>query len=367
MFAIVYQSEVLNQQEPITIDCAILQQQFSNMKKIKILLSLALLSATLFFSTHKVNAQSAQELQVSPARHSLEVSPGETVALDFKFYNLGDKTLSGIIRSGDFVVTNNTGTPEILDSRSTGDQLLPRFSGAAWITLPFDRISIAPNDQAQVHVNIKVPSDARPGGRYVAVYFEPSTDKIDPNSSQEQAAAIISQRIAGLIYLRVKGPINEKAYVSRLFGPSFLEYGPINIETEILNRGDYHIRPRGSISLRNLFNATSDQKPIDEVNIFPDTSRSYKMSLGEKWMIGKYSINIAASYGDGGQIIQRSIDVWVFPWKIALAVFLGLIILFIVLRYIFRNFINKQNYLEEELKKEHEEVEKLRDELNDHK
>lgn len=103
------------------------------------------------------------------------------------------------------------------------------------------------------------------------------------------------------------------------------------------------------------------------MNIFPDTSRSYKSSLGQKWMFGRYTVNVAASYGDSGQIIQRSIDIWVFPWKVALAVFLGLLILIIIVRFIFRNFINKQNKLEQELKKEHEEVEKLRDELHDQK
>ncbi len=318
----------------------------------------------LSFST-KVQAQTtSQELQVSPARQNIEVNPGETVSIDFKFYNLGDKTISGIMRANDFIVSDNAGTPQILDS---ADQVLPRFSGAAWVTLPFDRISIAAADQAPVRVTINVPSDARPGGRYVAVYFEPASGQVELGSGKEEAGASIAQRIAGLIYIRVKGPVSEKAYISRLFGASFLEYGPIKIDTEILNRGDYHIRPRGSISLRNFFKSTTDQKPLDEVNIFPDTSRAYNFELGEKWMVGRYTVNIAASYGDGGQIIQRSIDVWVFPWKVALAVFLALIILIIVIRYIFKNYINKQSHLEEELEKEHEEVEKLREELNEKK
>jgi hypothetical protein len=251
-YAIVYQLVVLSQQERITIACAIQQQLCSNMKQTKALLSLTILTAVLFFSATAARAQTSQELQVSPARHNIEVNPGETVGLDFKFYNLSDKTLSGIVRSSDFIVTDNSGTPQILDKSTTGDQLLPRFSGASWITLPFDRLSIAPNDQAQVHLNIKVPSDARPGGRYVAVYFEPSTSTLPNPTSNEQAAAVISQRIAGLIYLRVKGPINEKAYLSRLFGPSFLEYGPINIEAEILNRGDYHIRPESPYEAATL-------------------------------------------------------------------------------------------------------------------
>ncbi|KXK09275.1 MAG: hypothetical protein UZ22_OP11002001154 [Microgenomates bacterium OLB23] len=323
------------------------------MKKLLVILASALVMSSQTLLISPIHAQTtatgSQILQVSPARHTIEVEPGESLALVFKFYNLSDKTISGTIKSNDFIVINSQGTPQILDS---ADQILPKFSGANWTTLPFDRMSVAPGDKADVRVNIKVPTDARPGGRYVAVYFEPTPGELALGGiNQEEAGASIAQRIAGLIYMRVKGPVNEKAYISRLFGPSFIEYGPIDVETEILNRGDYHIRPRGSISAKNLFNATTDQKPLDEVNIFPDTSRSYNVSLGQKWMIGRYTINTVAAYGDSGQVIQRSINIWVFPWKIALAILLGLIILYIVLRYALRSFMSKQQQLENELKK----------------
>lgn len=315
------------------------------------------------FQSEAVLAQTSQKLQVSPTRHSIEVDPGEVITFEFKFYNFSEKPVAGIIKSGDFIVTDSLGIPRILDNP---DEVLPRFSGASWVTLPFDRIAIAPGDKAPVRVSIQVPKDARPGGRYVAIYFEPAAGTLSLGGLKEEAGASVAQRIAGLIYLRVKGPITEKAYISRLFGPSFLEYGPIHIETDILNRGDYHIRPRGSVSLRNMFRAVTDQKKIEEVNIFPDTSRSYKFSLGEKWLLGRYNIGITAAYGDAGQIIQRSIDIWVFPWKIALALFLGLVILILIFKSVIKNVFKKQGQLEEDLKKEHEEVEKLRQELDEH-
>ena len=132
------------------------------MKKFTQILSIAIFALAALTFSAGVQAQTAsQEIQVSPARQNLEVSPGESISVDFKFYNLGDKTISGIIRASDFIVTDNAGTPQILDR---ADQVLPRFSGAAWVTLPFDRISIAAADQAPGRVTIKVPSDARPVG-----------------------------------------------------------------------------------------------------------------------------------------------------------------------------------------------------------
>jgi len=76
--------------------------------------------------------------------------------------------------------------------------------------------------------------------------------------------------LAGLVYLGVTGPILEKASVSRFFTPGFLEYGQSTSDTQILNRGDYHIVPRGLITLTNIFGTSVDRSFLKEENIFPD-------------------------------------------------------------------------------------------------
>lgn len=314
----------------------------------------------LSFASSPTQAQdSSQKLQVSPVRHILSADPGETLNFDFKFFNLGDAPVVGLIKSADFIVTDDEGTPKILD---LGDQVLPKFSAASWTDLPFDRMSVPANDSVPVRITINVPQNARPGGRYVAIYFEPTSADVSLSTNTEAAGSSISQRIAGLVYLRINGPITEKALISRLIGPSFLEYGPISIDTEILNRGDYHIRPRGSIKATSLLKTTIDQKKIEEVNIFPETARSYKFELGKKWMLGKYMIEITASYGESGQVIQRSLEVWVFPWKIALVVLLALVILMLLIRTLLKKN-GRQKELETELQEEHEEIRKLREEV----
>lgn len=305
-----------------------------------------------------VRAQSSIPLQVSPPRQEIVLDPGESSAVNIRFYNLGDAPLTGILKAADFIVEDDQGTPRIIDNPA---QASPRFSGSQWFTLPYDRMSIAPNDAVTIQARIAVPQDARPGGRYVAVYFEPTAgigQSVDTTSAQ------IAPRIAGLVYVKVNGPITEKALVSRLFAPTFQEYGPVSIEADILNRGDYHIRPQGSITLQNMMGGLVDQQNLDEVNIFPDAQRSYETELGHKWMIGKYTVTVLATYGTSGQVVQRTIGVWVFPWKATLVVILALAILFYLVRFGYRNIILKENKLSEQLKREHEEVEKLKDELH---
>lgn len=299
-------------------------------------------------------------LQVAPARQEITVDPGQTSAVTVRFFNLAEFPTSGFVRAADFIVTDNGGTPTILEGVS---QSSPRFSAAGWVTMPFDQMSIAPNDKVSVQAIINVPADARPGGRYLAIYFEP-TGSLPTAVGVQDAGARVAQRLAALVYIRVNGPVTEKALVTQIFAPNFLEYGPIDVEADILNKGDYHISPQGSMAVKNMIGGFVDQKRLSSANIFPDASRTFNDTLGKKWMFGKYTVEVVAAYGSTGQVIKRSIDVWVFPWKVTLVVVLGLIILIILMKKIYKRLIIKENRMESEIQQDHEEIQKLKEQLD---
>ena len=197
----------------------------------------------------------------------------------------------------------------------------------------------------------------------MAIYFEPAGSLPQPVGTNEEAGTAVGTRIAGLVYLRVAGPISEKAFVSRFFAPSFFEYGPIKVETEILNRGDYHITPQGVVSLTNIFGGLVDQQKLATTNIFPDASRSFTNELGKKWLAGRYKVSLLASYGQGGQALTSELYVWVFPWRVATVTLLALIIIILLAKSAYKNLVVKETALEEEIEKEKEEIEKLKEQL----
>ncbi len=107
-----------------------------------------------------------------------------------------------------------------------------------------------------------------------------------------------------------------------------------------------------------------DQKRLKDVNIFPDAGRSFTETLGHKWMIGKYKVTVLAAYGTTGQVVERSIDVIVFPWKLALVIIIGLLILILIVKQGYSRFIHKENMLEDEVRKDRREIDKLKEELH---
>lgn len=322
-------------------------------------ISLAFVFLCFGFSVH---AQSVLPLQVAPARQEIKLDPGEQGAFNVKFFNLTDSPMSGIVKVADFVVDDKEGTPRIIDDIS---QASPRFAASHWITLPYDRVTIPAQDVLTLQARFTVPSDARPGGRYVAIYFEPIVNLGQPIQTNDKEASLgVSSRIASLAYIQVKGPITEQALALRFTAPSFLEYGPVTVMTEILNKGDYHIQPRGVITMTNMFNGVVDQSKLETVNIFPDASREFENKLGSKWLFGRYKISLSASYGEGGKAILASTYIFFFPWKVALIVLLSLILIIVIARHFYNNALGRQSVLNKKVQEEESEIQKLKQQLN---
>jgi len=321
-------------------------------------LGVLLTTVALLFASSVVRAQTTLPLTVAPARQQISLNPGEESQIMVKFYNQSDFPLAGLVKVADFVVDNDQGTPRIIEDAS---QASPKFSASAWMSLLNDRTTIPANDKTTVQVTIDVPKEALPGGRYVAVFFEPV---FTPATAVGQSATGIVPRIASLLYIRVNGPIKEDAIISNMFAKSFYEYGPIDVSAQIANNGDYHIRPQGTFVLTDSLGGIVQQSSLKAENIFPDALRVFTTSIGEKWMMGRYKISLSALYGEkNNKTMERSIYVWVFPWRVTLIVILTLIILGIISRAVYKNIIVKETSLEEELSEEKKEIEKLKKEL----
>ena len=332
-----------------------------SIKSIKKIIILAFFLATTYNLQPTTSfAQSAIPLTVGPARQQITINPGESTQFAIKYYNQSEVPLNGVVSVADFVVDSSDGSPRIIDNI---DQANPKFSASKWVTLSLDQIAIPANDRTIVSGSLSVPKDARPGGRYVTVYFEPAIGT--PSSVGANGGTTgVAPRIASLLYIRVNGPITENAVISNIFAKSYYEYGPIEVTTHITNNGDYHILPRGVFTLTNTLGGVVEQSSLKEANIFPDAMRIFTATVGEKWMMGRYKITLNALYGEKAQVMEKSLFVWVFPWRVALVITLTLIILWIIGRTIYKNIILKESSLEEELFEERKEIEKLKKQLN---
>jgi hypothetical protein len=330
---------------------------------------IALLAVVIFASVAlAVRAQNQQvlPLTVIPPKQEVLINPGERFSTSVKFLNQGDSPVTGALSVLDFIVEDDKGTPVFLDNpKVVGTTEIPaKYSAAKWITVPQNSLTIEGKGNVSVPITISVPASAAPGGRYAAVLFQPAGSLTlgNPESAQETPIAI---RLASLIYIRVAGAISESASVTKFEGPTFLEYGPTTITTQILNQGNYHISPQGAVSLKNIFGQVVAKSNLDAKNIFPGTSRIYTNELGQKLMIGRFTASLNATYGDAGRLLTSTFVMWVFPWKIILAILLAFIIIALSGTVWYKKIKKKEEKLVEELKEEKTELEELKEELKD--
>jgi hypothetical protein len=333
------------------------------MKKLALtILSSLLASGMLIVLSGSLKAQERIPLTVAPARQYVNVNPGGTVSLVTKFFNEGDTSIAGEFRVYDFIVTDKEGSPTFLYQGN----LANRFSAASWMKLTKDKAMIGAGAVERVQYTITAPKDAAPGGRYVALIFEPVGSITQESVEKSNKAALsVLPRIASLLYIRVNGPVSEMAFVKRLFTPSFLEYGPVTVTAEISNKGDLHITPQGEVSLFNMIGRKVDTKVLEKQNIFPDSTRAFDFELGSKVLLGKYKVRLAAAYGETGKAFTQETTFWAFPVRLVIIVTLAIVIAILLAMFIWKKVKGKQSRLEEKLEEEISEIEGLKKKFQD--
>lgn len=278
-------------------------------KKIAIALSL-----TFVFSI--VTIAFAQELQrtytlINPSIEQ-NLKPGGYTEGTTRIINESNVPLNFNLDVRDYTVLDTQGIPQILPPNTLNN----KYSAASWIGVSPSVFSLKPGQSQVVNYYIQVPFNARPGGHYAAIVYEPTNA-----GAQAATGGIVNTQIGSLFYITIAGPIKESASVTRFTANGFQEYGPVKILTQIKNFGDLHISPKGSIAVTGLF--FNQRQDFPTRNIFPETARDFTSSFGNLLMLGRYRAQLTATYGQNNNLpLVATLYVWVFPWRLAIIIVL---------------------------------------------
>jgi len=335
------------------------QKETQNFRRI--LCSLSLISLLLIINfafsilhSRPVRGQT-QIFTAIPPRLEIKAKPGEFVREIIQFRNEGDTTAYLSIAPNDFIVTDTRGTPQFVPSLVSG-----RWSAASWIKLAPTSIAVSPKQTVDITLSTNIPLDALPGGHYAGVLYQSAGSAPRAGATNLGAGTGIQQVVGTLVYLIVEGPVTEKASITLFDVPKFLEFGPVNFTTEILNLSDLHVMPKGQITVRNILGRTTTTLPLEERNIFPNASFVYDNTWEAKYLLGRYRADLSASYGSTGQVLSATAYFWVIPVKIILAILLAITIIILIIVLIIKK--KKEKKLAEEIEELEEEVEEAKEE-----
>lgn len=271
---------------------------------------------------------------ISPPRAELTGKPGETLQVTLKVKNVTDRTQTFRSSAVDYIVGPDGKTPQ-----EVGENMSSRWSAEQWISLSPESLRIPANSSQTIQALIQIPQDALPGGRYAMVLHSPVAE----TAQKEKSVSAIEARSGTLLYLTVAGDIREEAFVQNLKAPRWVENGPVQISYDIDNQSDIHITPQTKVTVRDLFGRVMTENRVPPQNIFPYLSRNFQTTYDSFWGFGPYTATIEAAYGNSGKIAKGMIQFWMFPYRLLLAVFVGLSSALAILIAIRRHILHRNN------------------------
>lgn len=285
--------------------------------------------------TH-VHAQGSLTLTVTPPLFQLNLSPGETWTSGIQVVNGNPYDIAVYAEPVAFRPSGEEGRPAFLTPpKGEGGILLDASTLAGWITVPNSAIAISREKTVVVPIAITVPRDASPGGQYAAILIGNRA----PEGVREGDTVSVTSSIASLIFLRVAGTVLEKGRI-RDFSTerSYYETPEARFSLRFENQGNVHLRPRGDITVYNMFGKKRGYIPINQVeeygNVLPESTRKFTFTWKSEsgtWDIGRYRAEATLGYGtDATQYAQASVYFYVLPLG-PLAQVLGTIIVCILL------------------------------------
>ncbi|HBG81710.1 TPA: hypothetical protein DDW69_02600 [candidate division CPR2 bacterium] len=252
---------------------------------------------------------SSSSVTVIPPRFELYGSPGQSVSdQTIKIVNEQDREATYQIEVADFSAAGEDGGVELHDDQSDFT-----YSLAKWIRIDEKSVNIGPKKTAFIKFGIDLPKNAEPGGHYASIIVGMG------GGAKVVNGASVNPRIASLVLLRVAGTVDEKAHIESFIAPKYSEKTPINLELRIKNRGQNHIKPKGTIVITNILGVKVDEIPLNGENVLPGSIRKMNTEWKHnKLLSGRYTATLVATYGEkNNQPLSASVSFIVFPKYLA--------------------------------------------------
>ncbi len=254
---------------------------------------------------------------VEPAILRISVERGGQFKSFFTLKNTGEESIALDVLVADFVPVDGAGGVREMEGVPDKDDPV-RASG--WFSLPDGPLIVPAHKSLRVPFSISVPSDANPGGRSVVFELESSS-----GSARE--------RLNMLNFLTVPGETKEQLTILSFTREALISAGAQGtFSLELKNDGDTHLRPEGSVVIRNMFGVERGRYVLDNTlapgTIIPGSKRNveydWKGSLGI-FDFGLWNAHVELNYGENNaHLVADRTFFLVLPWR---AIVLMIIIL----------------------------------------
>ncbi len=282
----------------------------------------------------QLTVDAENDFVIGPGKQEVSLQPGESTTRTIRVTNRREQSMTFAVEVEDFTAAESSEETVTLLGDETGPRSLQDLlsPAAQEFTLEF-------GEQVEIPVEISVPEDAEPGGRYGAVIVSNAPSQ---EVQQNQGAATVVSRLASLFLVRVDGETEEAGQLTDFrtagSGSVFFEDGPSEFELLFENTGNVHLAPYGQIDITNIFGQRVATLPVDAYFALPDSTRYRSVSWDPGFLLGYYNAELSLNRSYGNTIDTDSLSFWVIPWRILLIAFVALMLLIGAIRFFTKRF-----------------------------
>jgi hypothetical protein len=104
------------------------------------------------------------------------------------------------------------------------------------------------------------------------------------------------------------------------------------------NNGTIHENPSGTISVKNVLGSEVAHLEIEPWFIMPDSLRLREVSWSAPFLMGRYVATAEIHKGYDNKSDVASVVFWVIPWKVILGLFIMIIIIVSLIKFVASKF-----------------------------
>lgn len=274
---------------------------------------------------------------VGPGKMEITVLPGQTKTVEITVSNRTGALRTFELSTEDAVGSSDPSQTLVL----LGDDRGP-YSMKDYVQFIAPRFELPHNERARIPVTISVPANAEPGGLYGSVLVSTVSQeaKLGDEAGTAPQSAVVA-RIGTLFFITIPGEITRSGELKD-FGTvakqKFFQSGPIPMGILFENTGGIHLAPYGEIRIHNMIGEEVGMIQLEPWFILPGSTRLREVQWTRDFLFGRYvaTAHINRSYDD--VVDTMSFTFYVLPWKMVLAAFTAIFIVFFFIRAFFRKF-----------------------------
>src|SRR3989344_898321 len=284
-------------------------------------------------------------LTISPLIIDAAIDPGQSGVYEVKLYNETNDDIFISAAVEKFRPQGENGQARILSPDITD-------TSVNWIKLPANSLVLKPAEIISVPVIINIPKTAEAGGYYLAVMWESSA--VPKNQQSHQA--LIASRVGTLVLLEVPGETKKGLEIidfNLKENKKFYNSWPIGFLLRLRNYGNVHLRPQGSVIIKDFTGQTIEALPFNSQGgaILPQTVRSFELFWGDDnnsrlgplavlinqladFKIGRFSAKTIIDYGNQDDLVSEPVYFWIFPWPSIISLVVIAVVMIFLSRWV---------------------------------